>query len=42
MSDQLSKVKLEELLEKKLTDREYKELLEFALLKLLRDKNNEL
>lgn len=39
MTNELSKRKLEELLERELTDNEYKELLEFALLKILRDKN---
>lgn len=41
MTDQLSKLKLEELLERKLSDKEYKELLEYALNKLLKDKYNE-
>lgn len=39
MTNELSKWKLEELLERDLTDSEYKELLEFALLKLLTDKD---
>lgn len=39
--NQLSKLKLEELLERKLSDKEYKELLEYALNKLLKDKYNE-